>query len=139
MTWIYVQKTGLLALLRDTTIERVWTGYSGHGEGLNNPDLEYVRNVGPIPSGVYLMGKPRHGGKLGAHVIPLQPVQPEKLRGRAGFFIHGDNAAADRSASHGCPIFPFLIRQQLGAAIAEGNNVLLVVRQLPTPENWRAA
>ena len=35
-----------------------WLGYSGHGEGKNNPAMQKVPNVGPIPVGKYTIGQP---------------------------------------------------------------------------------
>lgn len=43
--WTCAQKTG--ELQQDG--EHVATGYSGAGEGKNNPKMQSVRNVGPIP------------------------------------------------------------------------------------------
>ena len=43
--WTYDQLSG--ALGKDG--QRVATGYSGFGQGKNNPDMENVLDVGPIP------------------------------------------------------------------------------------------
>jgi hypothetical protein len=43
--WTYAQKTG--ELQQDG--KNVATGYSGAGPGKNNPEMENIRNVGPIP------------------------------------------------------------------------------------------
>jgi hypothetical protein len=47
MMLTYEQKTG--NLLRDGV--RLWTGYSGHREGKNNPEMQNVVGVGPLPCG----------------------------------------------------------------------------------------
>lgn len=83
-------------------------GYSGHGEGRNNPELEHVRKVGPIPRGDYLISKwfDDIGGK-GPIVFNLTPIE-HNAHGRTGFMIHGDNVNHD--ASLGCIIAGRLIR-----------------------------
>lgn len=115
--WTYQQDNGLLT--RDGV--HCGTGYSGHGEGRNNPAMEAVRNVGPIPRGKYTIGPffddpskpatattPAHSGK-GPIVCHLIPDSSNEMRGRAGFMIHGNNATND--ASHGCIIFARLLRE----------------------------
>ena len=53
----YHNSTGRL-VCRDasgrTTVDH--TGYAGTGAGRNNPAMENVRNVGPIPQGNYSVG-----------------------------------------------------------------------------------
>jgi hypothetical protein len=47
--WKYVQSSGAM-IAPDGEILRV--GYSGRVlDGKNNPDMQHVRNVGPIPRG----------------------------------------------------------------------------------------
>jgi hypothetical protein len=51
----------------------VATGYSGKGEGLDNPDLQDVPDEGPIPEGTYTIGSAStHPGK-GPVVMELEP------------------------------------------------------------------
>ncbi len=45
--WTYAQKTG--SLLQDG--QAVATGYSGFDEGKNNPAMQAIHDVGPIPQG----------------------------------------------------------------------------------------
>ncbi|MPW09303.1 hypothetical protein GCT19_27215 [Paraburkholderia sp. CNPSo 3155] len=47
MTWTHSQSSGTLS--RDGSL--VARGYSGHGAGKNNPVMQAVRSVGPIPEG----------------------------------------------------------------------------------------
>lgn len=98
--WKFQISTGILTR-PDFII--VALGYSGHGEGVNNPGEEDVRNVGPLPEGVYAIGalEETHG-HLGAHVRSLTPIPPTNTFGRSGFYIHGDNSKGDHSASEGC-------------------------------------
>lgn len=103
--WVYEQKTGRLS--RDGA--DVAVGYAGHGEGLNNPDLEHVRMVGPIPCGDWEIGPAFTHPKAGQITMRLTPINHNAL-GRDGFLIHGDNTKGDRSASNGCPILARAIR-----------------------------
>ena len=100
--WLYVQSTGEM-FRPDRTL--CATGYAGHGEGRNNPAMEQVRNVGPIPAGLYRIENPilRHP-MLGPIAIPLTPAYESQMFGRSHFYCHGDNATHD--ASLGCIIMP---------------------------------
>lgn len=97
--WVYQQTTG--ELLADG--EYVATGYSGHGDGVNNPAMQAVANVGPIPRGWYRCGAPHHHIRLGPVSIELSPIDHDCC-GRSEFFVHGDNVRGDKSASKGCII-----------------------------------
>jgi hypothetical protein len=103
----------------------VGKGYSGLREGLNNPELESVEDVGPLPRGRYAIepffNDP--GGK-GAIVAHLHPTQDTITFGRAGFMIHGDNVAMNHTASHGCIILAREIRREMASS---GDDVLEVV------------
>jgi hypothetical protein len=52
---VYVQKTGKLTL----DGKEVSTGYSGKGDGKNNPAKEKEKNIGPIPAGLWKIGNAR--------------------------------------------------------------------------------
>lgn len=108
----YDQKTGHITL-RNTL---VGTGYSGHGVGLDNPDLETMANVGPIPRGEWRIMRwdDVHGDK-GPIVAILAPMHHD-AHGRSAFLIHGDNSAGNHSASHGCIIAGPEIRKALRAS-----------------------
>lgn len=90
--------------------ERQWTarGYSGRGEGRDNPAMEAVRGVGPIPAGCWRIGPPRRSNRTGPHVMDLTPVGHD-AHGRSAFQIHGDNAESD--ASSGCIVLPRFYRE----------------------------
>ena len=110
----YHQKTGAFECTSDDTGQPVVNanGYSGHGPGLNNPDLQgtkYYPGVpgsygGPIPVGTYGIGPPTT--KIGPVTIPLTPLPGTNTFGRNGFYIHGDNSAGNHSASEGCIVLP---------------------------------
>lgn len=83
--------------------------YSGHGDGLNNPEKENDKGVGPLPRGLYRIVQWRDDPHLGPCVAQLQQVKGETF-GRSGFYIHGDNALMNHSASDGCIIAPRDVR-----------------------------
>lgn len=105
---IYNQKTGELFNNKGLLLG---TGYSGHGIGKNNPDYESVKNVGPIPKGLYKLGKPFDSDHTGPYSIPLIPDPSNKMFGRSSFLMHGDDKEHPGEASLGCTIFPRFIRQ----------------------------
>lgn len=96
--WTYSQSTGVLT--RDG--KKIWTGYSGTGDGRNNPGMQDVPNVGPIPQGNYTIGAPYNDPHLGPCVMHLDPQQGTDDFGRSLFRMHGNNAEND--ASEGCVI-----------------------------------
>jgi len=96
------------------------TGYSGFGEGKNNPSLEATKMVGPIPDGKYKIGKAYKHAKLGPVTMNLDPIGHNSL-GRSAFRIHGDNGKG--TASHGCIILPRKVRE----AIDKGEDKELTV------------
>lgn len=107
MAWRFVSSTGEL---RDSDGVHVWTGYSGHGEGRDNPAMEAVPAVGPIPSGLWSIGPPHNSDHTGPFSMALTPVGHD-AHGRSAFLIHGDNKTRD--ASHGCVIVPRPIRERI--------------------------
>jgi len=87
--------------------------YSGFEEGLNNPEKEDIKNIGPIPKGLYLIERwvARYPGK-GPVVAILAPIGHD-CHGRSGFLIHGDNQKMNHTASHGCIVTDLKTRQFL--------------------------
>jgi hypothetical protein len=110
MAWVYEQSTGNISL---GTIF-IGTGYSGNGAGLNNPAAQDQPNVGPIPQGAYTIG-PAHTPQdhLGPLALPLYPDPANTMFARFGFFIHGDNQFMNQTASDGCIVMDYNIRQQI--------------------------
>lgn len=98
MNLLFIQSTG--ALYRDGTLLDM--AYAGHAAGVNNPALQNVRIVGPLPCGWYTTGAAKQGTKLGPNAIPLTPDDEKVMFGRSAFYIHADNAKRDHSASEGC-------------------------------------
>ena len=89
----------------------VGEGYSGHDEGKNNPSLENVHNVGPIPRGRYDIGEPFNSPEHGPLAMPLTPQPGTDTFGRSGFLMHGDSIEHPGEASLGCIIMPHDVRE----------------------------
>ncbi len=120
---IFSQSIGDFACTDDITGQQYLTcsGYAGRGAGLNNPNAQNQRRVGPLPQGDYSVGAPT--GRRGPMTFPLTPGPNNTMYGRGGFLIHGDNAAHNNTASSGCPVLPPACR----AGIPAGE-ILRVVR-----------
>lgn len=116
--WIYHQGSG--ELLCNGTFQG--TGYSGRLEGRNSHASEAEPNIGPIPCGQYVISPAETHPRLGRLAMRLTPTAETNTHGRAGFFIHGDNARHD--ASHGCIILGPSIRQLIAASNDRGLEVL---------------
>ena len=110
LAWTYTQSTGEL---QQNSKQRA-TGYSGAGEGKNNPAMEHVRDVGPIPRGAWtITGPPSDSRSHGPYVLRLEPAAETATHGRDGFLIHGDSKAHPGSASQGCIILPRAVREEI--------------------------
>jgi hypothetical protein len=120
MTWTYFQKTGAI-YYGDTFVDR---GYSGHGDGKNNPSMQGVKNFGPIPAGVYRIGNLRNSQSVGPDVMDLTPDAANEMFGRDCFRIHGDSIKEPGTASHGCIVLPLITRRKIAAS---GDRELVVV------------
>jgi hypothetical protein len=112
---LFSQSTGAVTL-RGTLLCH---GYSGHGEGKNNPALEAWIKIGPIPAGLYRIARwIDHHPTKGNDVAVLAPVG-HNARGRSGFLIHGDSKDHPGEASEGCPTINNPYRHQLRESGAE--------------------
>ena len=120
MTWKYEQATGRM-LLDDKYFA---TGYSGAREGKNNPDMQDVANVGPLPRGNYSIDAPVDTVTHGPYVLRLEPAAENEMFGRAGFLIHGDSVVHPGTASEGCIILARAIRERIWKS---GDHKLAVV------------
>ena len=96
--WVYSQRTGEL----HHNGKLMGTGYAGTGKGRNNPDMQHVRAIGPLPRGFYTIGKAYKHPKLGPICMNLEPDTTNEMFGRSLFRIHGNNKEND--ASLGCII-----------------------------------
>lgn len=107
--WTYHQRSG--ELWRHGKL--VARGYSGNGKGLNNPEAESIRGVGPLPKGLWRMEGIYTSKQVGPYAIILVPEDGTETYGRYAFRVHGDNSKGNKSASNGCLIFPRPIREQM--------------------------
>jgi hypothetical protein len=110
--WTYSQSTGQIA--HNGTKSGV--GYSGNGLGLDNPGMQDIADVGPIPQGLWSIGKPFTDPEKGPIVMALTADPATTLFGRSGFLIHGDNEKMDHTASKGCIILSHDIRTTIAAS-----------------------
>jgi RHS repeat-associated protein len=120
----YSQSSGVMVCSFAQNEYTVLPGYSGTGAGRNNPDMQQVRNVGPIPRGTY-----HTATYTGTHlkstpnspVLALVPDPGNDMSAtdggdRAGFLIHMDNPRT-HDASKGCIVLPRdSDRRQIAAA-----------------------
>lgn len=107
--WTYEQATGIL---RNPNGGVAGSGYSGAGAGKNNPELENIVDVGPIPTGLYTIGEMYDATNEGhgPDALPLTPDTENQMYGRSGFLMHGDSIAHPGSASEGCIIQALAVR-----------------------------
>jgi hypothetical protein len=94
----FVVKDGQLTLTDGSTA----SAYSGSSQAWDDPTREAEKGVGPIPAGTWAIGAPHDSPHTGPFSLPLEPVAGTETFGRSGFLIHGDSAAEDHTASHGC-------------------------------------
>jgi hypothetical protein len=108
--WSYEQSSGWMYDPKGNQCEP--QGYAGHGIGLNNPEMQSVKFVGPIPVGKYKFGTPRHDPEVGKFAIPLIPDPSNEMYGRDDFYLHGDEILnpGKHLASDGCPVQALLTR-----------------------------
>jgi hypothetical protein len=126
--FFYRQGTGEL-FDEDTLIS---TGYSGHGEGKNNTEMQDRHDVGPLPCGVWTMHRAEHVDAPGPHgpfTLRLTPNEGTDTFGRDSFLCHGDSKEHPGDASLGCMIQARKIRERLDAAVEAGDDQLTVTAE----------
>jgi hypothetical protein len=108
--WSYAQKTGEL----NQDGKHVAKGYSGFNNGKNDPSMQELSNVGPIPQGQWtIAGPPANTADHGPYVLRLEPSPETNTFGRSGFLMHGDSKEHPGCASHGCIILPRAARERV--------------------------
>ena len=108
----YEQLTGKLSTNEGKILN---IGYAGHGQGKNNPQMQDVHNIGPIPKGKYTIGPWYDSPHTGPFTLPLTPDASNEMFGRSDFKIHGDSINAPGTASNGCIIMPHDIRIKINS------------------------
>jgi hypothetical protein len=111
--WTYEQLTGNLF---DDTYNLIGTGYSGFGQGKNDPNSDDLPEIGPIPRGGYIIKAPMNTVEHGPFAIGLVPVPENDMHGRSGFLMHGDSITNPGLASKGCIIMPRAVREKVWAS-----------------------
>lgn len=134
--WNYKQKTGELLGCDGMS----WGyGFSGHGLGFNNPALQDMHEVGPLPVGLYKWNTyiEKHP-TMGLCVIILQPVDEKGdvrtagMYGRGGFAMHGavsldtHGAEAFLASSDGCICYKDCTARKAVWAAAAGQLLLVM-------------
>ena len=107
--YTYEQSTGKLYTSAGSLFG---TGYSGNGEGKNNPAWQAIKDHGPLPCGVYqairLIERDPQVGWYAIHLAPNSATETAiTLLGRDwdSFYMHGDSVDHPGSASDGCLVF----------------------------------
>ena|SRR5271165_1808861 len=128
--WTYEQISGNM---KDALGTLRGIGYSGAPPfGKNNPSLQNVKDVGPIPCGTYQLTEPFDSTDHGPYVMGLLPASENEMFGRSGFLLHGDSMEHPGQASKGCIVMPKVIRESIWQS---GDHALQVVSGLePTLE-----
>lgn len=112
--WVYTQSNGWLYRIfpiLPIRFNHVSTGYAGNGNGKNNPAMQDVKNVGPLPRGLYSILSPIDSVKHGPGALPLVPDPKNDMQGREDFMIHGDSVEATGCASEGCIVMQKIVRE----------------------------
>lgn len=117
--FLYEQSTGVL---RRNGVQ-IGTGYAGHGEGKNNPALESIHDVGPLPRGFYVIWPPSNHPQLGPNAMMLTADSGNTMYGRCAFFMHNDSISHPGDASEGCIVMP----NQVLLEVSKGDKILQVV------------
>jgi hypothetical protein len=130
----YSVTAGTIDKVTDSGITALGTGYSGKGDGVDNPSMENVSGApgkpvaGPIPEGKYTIGKEQANklgnGKVLSNSMRLTPSAGNNMYGRGGFLMHG--GSWNLTSSEGCIVVPDVgVRDAVGSS---GINVLTVTQ-----------
>ncbi len=131
--WTYAINTGFLY---SQSGEMVGAGHAGHDviengviavQGKNNPAMTQMKDIGPLPVGLYTIMPPKNYGTVGQYAMALVPDPTNEMFGRSGFFMHGDSRENQGLDSDGCIVQQFPVRQ----LVAKSNDTRLeVVREV---------
>lgn len=118
--WKYCQSTGQLFYGKVS----IGIGYSGHGVDKNVPEAEGIKNMGPLPHGMYTIGFAEYNDHLGPLTMKLFPNAGNQMHDRGGFYIHGDSASHPGEASEGCIVLSHDIRNLINMGANRGLEVV---------------
>jgi len=118
VTASYSQSRGEIHIIgQDGTDTLLAAGcWAGCGKGKNDPEMQHVRLVGPLPRGWYHIGEPETAS-TGPFSLRLMPAPGTDMFGRDSFLIHGAAKDPDKRGeeSHGCIVAPRAIREAIHA------------------------
>jgi hypothetical protein len=124
---VYEQATGKLF----DGMALLGVGYAGNFLGKNNPAMQSVPDIGPLPCGFYTVGAPTWTTHCGQEAFPLTPDARNQMYMRSGFFLHGDSLAHPGNGSDGCIVQDRSVRDTVERLRVAGTNRLQVVAFLP--------
>ncbi len=126
--WIFAQSSGAMFHRVGTSVRLLALGYSGTGDGKNDPDEQCERDHGPIPRGRYTIEAPTTFNHM-SFCLPLRPDPNNEMCGRSGFLIHdGVFYGPTGNSSLGCICLPEPARKVIWES---GDRTLEVLREGP--------
>lgn len=105
-------------------------GIAEPGEGYNDPSMQKVRNIGPLPVGFYSISLPFTHPTIGRLVMRLEPLPGTDTFGRSGFLWHGGGL----SSSQGCLVSSLQSRELAARHVLDGERILEVIAEPPLKE-----
>lgn len=122
--WVFSQRSGnMFHVAPDGTATQLARGYSGNGDGENNPAAQCIADHGPLPCGLYDIGDPADLHAM-TYCLPLHPHPENKMCGRSGFWIHDGNFNTPHGmTSEGCIC---LLRQDRQRMVSANDPLLRV-------------
>lgn len=128
MTWTYVQRTG--SLLHNGFL--VGSGYAGRYTGKNNPEMQDVKDTGPLPCGWYTILPAYDHPRLGPLTMNLIPDAGNEMFGRKDFRIHPERIDPPAGlASEGCIVQSRPVRMHVDKLVRAGDARLQVIAETP--------
>ncbi len=130
-TCVFTQNQGRLICTCNGAVIVDKKTYSGYGPGENNPFYEGVKDIGPIPQGIWEIREmvPKSPGGRLTDALPLVPRPGNNIfktkRDRNDFFIHGPKQGEPQSSSKGCIILELADRKKINDC--DGEKFLIVV------------
>lgn len=127
-TWVFESSTGKM-FRPDGSFAAC--GYAGgnlgkNPEGINNPKMQNIADIGPLPEGFYTYGELiEEHPRLGLYVFELIPDAENEMYGRGGFYSHGDTEIP-RRASEGCIVMPHATRVEMHESSCQRLRVVAV-------------
>lgn len=111
MKYIFDRYWGVIEQANTQAI--IGPAYSGQRSYFNQPEYQNQIGVGPIPAGTYTITEHiADDPHTGLNTFVLTPAPDNKMFGRSGFRIHGDNSEQRHTASDGCIITHPLTREK---------------------------